>query len=55
MFTTTTVSARNRVKPFNAPCGLIRFNNNVGEDVVMYIDLVPGHHRGYLCEPMTEM
>ena len=54
-FTTTTVSARNRVKPFNAPCGLIRFNNNTGEDVTMYIDLVPGHHRGYLCEPMTDM
>ncbi len=54
-FTTTTVSARNRVKPFNAPCGLIRLNNNVGENVLMYIDLVPGHHRGYLAEPMTEM
>lgn len=54
-FTTTTVSARNRVKPFNAPCGLIRFNNNTGEDITMYIDLVPGHHRGYLAEPMTEM
>ncbi len=54
-FTGTTVSARNRVKPFNAPCGLLRFVNSTDADVVMYIDLVPGHHRGYLCEPMTDM
>ncbi len=54
-FTTTTVSGRNRIKPFNAPCGLIRFNNRSDADLTMYIDLVPGHHRGYLAEPMTEM
>ena len=54
-FTGTTVSARNRVKPFNAPCGLIKVNNATGQDLTLYIDLVPGHHRGYLCEPMTDM
>jgi hypothetical protein len=54
-FTGTTVSARNRVKPFSAPCGLLRLNNNTGETVTMYLDLVPGNHRGYLAEPMTDM
>ena len=54
-FTTTTVSGRNRIKPFNAPCGLIRLNNRSDADLTMYIDLVPGHHRGYLAEPMTDM
>jgi hypothetical protein len=50
-----------RAKGGNFPCGLIAFdwapattggpNPNLG----IQIDLVPGNHRGYLCEPMTEM
>ena len=39
----------------NFPCGLVRVFQNTGEDITMLIDLVPGTHRGYLCEPMTEM
>lgn len=39
----------------NFPCGLVRVFQNTEEDIVMLIDLVPGTHRGYLCEPMTEM
>lgn len=42
------------------PCGLVRidvFNNDQTYQQlnVLQIDLVPGSHRGYLCEPMTEM
>ncbi len=41
------------------PCGLIKISINAsqGNPVtgVFQVDLVPGHHRGYLCEPMTEM
>jgi len=39
------------------PCGLIAINWTPEEpaNLVMQIDLVPGNHRGYLCEPMTEM
>jgi len=55
VFTGSTVSARNRVGGFNAPCGLIRINHLAGNDLTMYIDLVPGDHRGYLCQKMTEM
>lgn len=39
------------------PCGLIAFNWTPEEaaNLVIQIDLMPGNHRGYLCEPMTEM
>jgi hypothetical protein len=41
------------------PCGLlkIRTQNDAASahGWTLQIDLVPGNHRGYLCEPMTEM
>ena len=37
------------------PCGLLRINNTSDVQLSMLIDLVPGHHKGYLCQPMTEM
>jgi len=42
----------------NFPCGLIRIDwvpETPGAELVIQVDLVPGNHRGYLCEPMTEM
>jgi len=56
----TTIGGTIRLKGGNFPCGLIKITHNVAADseahnVVLYVDLVPGHHRGYLCEPMTEM
>jgi hypothetical protein len=56
--TATTVGGTTRIKGGNFPCGLIRFDmSNTGEANVLKleIDLIPGNHRGYLCEPMTEM
>ena len=56
--TATSISGITRAKGGNFPCGLIRFdmsNFSGDSNVVMIIDLVPGTHRGYLCEPMTEM
>lgn len=51
-----------RAKGGNFPCGLIAFDvaprsGEVGAETafLIQIDLVPGNHRGYLCEPMTEM
>jgi len=46
-----------RVKGGNFPCGLIALDWTPADaaNVVLQIDLVPGNHRGYLCEPMTEM
>lgn len=42
------------------PCGLLQLGvgNRSDDDnliVTCFIDLVPGNHRGYHCEPMTEM
>jgi len=61
-FTASSIGSISRIKGGNFPCGLIRFdttNWSVGPgkevNVLMMIDMVPGSHRGYLCEPMTEM
>ena len=41
------------------PCGLIRVSSTLtipeGDSALLQVNLVPGTHRGYLCEPMTEM
>jgi hypothetical protein len=46
-----------RLKGGNFPCGLIAIDWSpaTSANLVIQIDLVPGNHRGYLCEPMTEM
>jgi hypothetical protein len=46
-----------RLKGGNFPCGLIAvdWTPDSAANIVLQIDLVPGNHRGYLCEPMTEM
>jgi hypothetical protein len=46
-----------RLKGGNFPCGLISVDWTPvsNANLVIQIDLVPGSHRGYLCEPMTEM
>ncbi len=48
-----------RAKGGNFPCGLIAVDwapvAGPNTNIQIQIDLVPGNHRGYLCEPMTEM
>ncbi len=54
----TTIGGITRMKGGMFPCGLIKLGfENVAEGTsyAVQIDLVPGDHRGYLCEPMTEM
>ncbi|MDA7518113.1 hypothetical protein N8511_04145 [Akkermansiaceae bacterium] len=55
----TSIGGTTRLKGGNFPAGLIEvsyFNDTIEEATIsLLIDLVPGHHRGYLCEPMTEM
>jgi hypothetical protein len=58
--TPTTIGGITRLKGGNFPCGLIKLtavNLDPAESLAftLQIDLVPGTHRGYLCEPMTEM
>ncbi len=45
------------MKGGNFPCGLIRIDWTPDEaaNLIVQVDLIPGNHRGYLCEPMTEM
>ena len=54
-FSTAENSNKIYLKGDNFPCGLIRVFSNVAEPIQMLVDLVPGTHRGYLCESMTEM
>lgn len=58
-FTPTTIGGATRLKGGNFPCGLIQvLTQNLGVEsasLTLQIDLIPGNHRGYLCEPMTEM
>ena len=62
--TGTTIGGMTRMKGGMFPCGLVRLDvvNQTQEPVeqgdfvvTCLVDLVPGSHRGYLCEPMTEM
>ena len=56
--TSTTIGGTTRLKGGNFPCGLIAIGTNglaVEDTVTLQVTLVPGNHRGYLCEPMTEM
>jgi hypothetical protein len=58
----TTIGGTTRLKGGNFPCGLMNFViSNTNPDVAsqstyyIYLDLVPGNHRGYLCEKMGDM
>ncbi len=56
--TGTTIGGTTRLKGGNFPCGLIGIGTNalsVDDVILLQVNLVPGNHRGYLCEPMTEM
>jgi hypothetical protein len=55
--TATTIGGTTRMKGGNFPYGLVKFTYvpNETTNLRIQIDLVPGNHRGYLCESMTEM
>ncbi len=57
--TSSTLGGTTRLKGGNFPCGLVKFqliNYSLFDvDMSLLIDMVPGHHRGYLAESMVEM
>ncbi len=57
--TATTVGGITHMKGGAFPCGLIRVASNLtipqGDSALIQVNLVPGPHRGYMCQPMTEM
>ena len=51
----TTIGGVTSLKGGNFPCGLIRVSSNIDQaNTLFVVNLIPGNHRGYLCEPMTE-
>jgi hypothetical protein len=58
--TGSTVGGVTYIRGSSFPCGLIRIDLQNNDDTfemnnILQINLVPGTHRGYLCEPMTDM
>ena len=54
--TPTTIGGHTSIPGGMFPCGLIELTiAGSGTGGTLQIELVPGNHRGYLCEPMTEM
>jgi hypothetical protein len=51
-FTSTTVSGKNSIMGGRFQNGLMKWINNSGQDVSVVVHLVPGNHRGYMCEAM---
>ena len=53
----TTIGGTTVLRGGTFPCGLIRFDwsGDSSLDAVLLVNLVPGSHRGYLCEPMQDM
>jgi len=56
----TTIGGTTYMKGGNFPCGLIKLSHvvhteSIAHNIIVQVDLVPGKHRGYLCESMTEM
>ncbi len=57
LYVNTTVTAPGKFTMAGGlfPCGIVKFQNGVSDAIDILVHLVPGSHRGYLCEPMTEM
>ncbi len=55
LVTATTIGGTTRLKGGNFPCGLVRIDSTIDGQITLQVNLIPGSHRGYLCEPMTEM
>ena len=56
LVTPTTIGGKSSTGGFNAQGGLIRIDPLLSEGTLScFIHLVPGPHRGYLCQPMTDV
>ncbi len=55
--TGTTIGGDTRLSGGDFPCGLVRFDwtGDAPLDAIILVKLMPGPHRGYMCQPMTEM
>ncbi len=58
--TSTTIGSTTKMGGTNFQGGLIRFNtvdlvDSAAGNVSVLVHLVPGHHRGYMCQPMQDV
>ena len=51
----STVAAKYTLAGSNFPCGIVKIKNDANAAFDLLVHLVPGNHRGYLAESMTEM
>ena len=56
LVTATTVGGKTSAPGSNFQGGLIRINNTIDSgSIALLVHLVPGHHRGYMCQPMQDV
>ncbi len=56
LVTTTTIGGKTSIPGTNFPGGLIKITNNISSgNMTVLIHLVPGPHRGYMCQPMQDV
>jgi hypothetical protein len=56
LVTSTTVGGKTSIPGTNFPGGLIKISNNISSgNMTVLVHLVPGHHRGYMCQPMQDV
>lgn len=54
-FNTGTNANKVVIEGDNFPCGLVELYNSTDDTISVIVHMVPGSHRGYLAESMTEM
>ncbi len=56
LITATTIGGKTQISGTNFQGGLIRvFNNTDDATMSLFVHLVPGSHRGYMCQPMQDV
>jgi hypothetical protein len=56
LVTSTTVGGKTSIPGTNFQGGLIKINNTINDGtIVMLLHLVPGPHRGYMCQKMQDV
>ncbi len=52
----TTIGGRTNIEGGNFQGGLVKITNNTGDsEMTMFLHLVPGPHRGYMCQKMQDV
>ncbi len=56
LVTATTIGGKTTIPGTNFPGGLIKISNDISSgNMTVLVHLVPGHHRGYMCQPMQDV